>query len=48
MSLENTIKPTFLNRIVDKTNKCVFDCYVCLSCPCLTISLIKFIRRDSR
>ena len=47
MNLDSNIKP-LLEKIVDTTNKCITDCYLCLMCPCLMTSLIKFIVRDSR
>lgn len=36
---------SFLKRTIYKTNKCVFQCYLCLTCPCFVVSLIKFIKR---
>lgn len=36
---------SFLKKTIDKTKKCVFQCYVCLTCPCLVVSLAKFVDR---
>ena len=43
MKVLDNSENSFLRRTIDKTNKCVFQCYVCLTCPCMFVSLAKFI-----
>ena len=45
MKVSNTLENSFLRKKIDKTKKCVFNCYVCLTFPCLFVSIIKFIGR---
>lgn len=41
----NNSESSFLKRTIDKTKNCVFQCYLCLTCPCIVVSLAKFIGR---
>lgn len=47
MKVLDISESSFLRITIDKTKKCVFQCYVCLTCPCIVISLAKFVDRIS-